>query len=128
MNIWQNLKNTRFMAAWLCAVTSSLIAAPFSKHLLSADITRSASQALEAHEWIEAVKLTDEAVMAKVREVAWRLLSTTFQTISLLEVTPYIDGTPAGESLMPNPNRQTEITKKIPAPSPWSASLAELNS
>jgi hypothetical protein len=53
------------------------------------------------------------------------LLSTTFQTVSLLEVTPYIDGTPAGEPLMPNPNRQTEITKKIPAPSPWPASRAE---
>lgn len=47
------------------------------------------------------VKLRDEAVTAKVREVARRLLNTTWQTVSLLEVTPYIDGTPAGEPLMP---------------------------
>lgn len=30
MNIWQKLKKTPFMAAWFCAVTSSLFAAPFS--------------------------------------------------------------------------------------------------
>jgi hypothetical protein len=47
------------------------------------------------------VKLGDEATMAKVREVARRLLNTTWQTVSRLEVTPYIDGTPAGEPLMP---------------------------
>jgi hypothetical protein len=47
------------------------------------------------------VKLRDEAVMAKVREVARRLLNTTWQTVSRLEVTPYIDGTPVGEPLMP---------------------------
>ena len=47
------------------------------------------------------VKLRDEAVTAKVREVARRLLNTTWQTVSRLEVTPYIDGTPAGEPLMP---------------------------
>ena len=47
------------------------------------------------------VKLGDEAAMAKVREVARRLLNTTWQNFSLLEVTPYIDGTPAGEPLMP---------------------------
>jgi len=47
------------------------------------------------------VKLRDEAATAKVREVARRLLNTTWQTVSRLEVTPYIDGTPAGEPLMP---------------------------
>ena len=47
------------------------------------------------------VKLWDEAVTGKVREVARRLLNTTWQTVSRLEVTPYIDGTPAGEPLMP---------------------------
>lgn len=47
------------------------------------------------------VKLRDEAVTAKVREVARRLLNTTWQTVSRLEVTPYIDGTPVGEPLMP---------------------------
>lgn len=47
------------------------------------------------------VKLRDEAITAKVREVARRLLKTTWQTVSRLEVTPYIDGTPAGEPLMP---------------------------
>ena len=30
MNIWQKLKKTPFIAAWFCAVTSSLFAAPFS--------------------------------------------------------------------------------------------------
>jgi thiol-disulfide isomerase/thioredoxin len=30
MNIWQKPKKTPFMAAWFCAVTSSLFAAPFS--------------------------------------------------------------------------------------------------
>jgi hypothetical protein len=48
-----------------------------------------------------------------------------FSNHQFVEVTPYIDGTPAGEPLMPNPNRQTEITKKIPAPSPWPASRVE---
>lgn len=48
------------------------------------------------------VKLRDEAATAKVRDVARRLLNTTWQTVSRLEVTPYIDGTPAGEPLMPN--------------------------
>jgi hypothetical protein len=47
------------------------------------------------------VKLGDEAAMAKVREVARRMLNTKWQTVSRLEVTPYIDGTPAGEPLMP---------------------------
>jgi hypothetical protein len=47
------------------------------------------------------VRLRDEAVTAKVREVARRLLNLTWQTVSRLEVTPYIDGTPAGEPLMP---------------------------
>lgn len=47
------------------------------------------------------VKLRDEAVTANVREVARRLLNTTWQTVSRLEVTPYIDGTPVGEPLMP---------------------------
>ena len=47
------------------------------------------------------VKLRDEATTAKVREVARRLLITAWQTVSRLEVTPYIDGTPAGEPLMP---------------------------
>lgn len=47
------------------------------------------------------VKLRDEAVTAKVREVARRLLDTTWETVKHLEVTPYIDGTPAGEPLMP---------------------------
>jgi hypothetical protein len=47
------------------------------------------------------VKLRDEAVTAKVREVARRLLNTMWQAVSQLEVTPYIDGTPAGEPLMP---------------------------
>jgi hypothetical protein len=47
------------------------------------------------------VKLRDEAITAKVREVAGRLFSTTWETVSRLEVTPYIDGTPAGEPLMP---------------------------
>lgn len=47
------------------------------------------------------VKLSDGAATAKVREVARRLLNTTWQTVSRLEVTPYIDGTPAGEPLMP---------------------------
>jgi hypothetical protein len=47
------------------------------------------------------VKLSDAAVTAKVREVARRLLNTNAQAVSLLEVTPCIDGTPAGEPLMP---------------------------
>ena len=47
------------------------------------------------------VKLADDASVAKVREVARRLFQTTWQTVSRLEVTPYIDGTPAGEPLMP---------------------------
>jgi len=47
------------------------------------------------------VKLRDEAVTARVREVERRLLNTTWETVSRLEVTPYIDGTPAGEPLMP---------------------------
>jgi len=47
------------------------------------------------------VKLGDVAATAKVREVARRLLNTTWETVSRLEVTPYIDGTPAGEPLMP---------------------------
>jgi hypothetical protein len=47
------------------------------------------------------VKLADEATTAKVREVARRLRKTTWQTVSRLEVTPYIEGTPAGEPLMP---------------------------
>jgi Histidine kinase-, DNA gyrase B-, and HSP90-like ATPase len=47
------------------------------------------------------VKLREDAVTAKVRDVARRLLNTTWQTASRLEVTPYIDGTPAGEPLMP---------------------------
>lgn len=47
------------------------------------------------------VNLHDEAVTAKVREVARRLLDTTWDTVSRLEVTPYIDGTPTGEPLMP---------------------------
>lgn len=52
-------------------------------------------------EGLSRVKLQDEAATAKVREVARRLLNTTWQTVSLLEVTPHIDGTPAGEPLMP---------------------------
>jgi hypothetical protein len=52
-------------------------------------------------EGLSRVKLADEAVTAKVREVALRLFNTTWQTVSMLEVTPYIDGTPAGEPLMP---------------------------
>ena len=47
------------------------------------------------------VKLSDAVATGKVREVARRLLNTTWQTVSRLEVTPYIDGTPAGEPLMP---------------------------
>jgi hypothetical protein len=47
------------------------------------------------------VKLADEAITAKVRQVGRRLLNTTWQTFSSLEATPYIDGTPAGEPLMP---------------------------
>jgi len=47
------------------------------------------------------VKLRDEAVTAKVREAARRLLDTTWETVGRLEVTPYIDGTPVGEPLMP---------------------------
>ena len=47
------------------------------------------------------VKLRDEAATVKVREVARRLLNTAWETVSRLEVTPYIDGTPAGEPLMP---------------------------
>jgi hypothetical protein len=47
------------------------------------------------------VKLADEAVTEKVRAVARRLLNTTWQTVRLLEVTPYIDGTPAGEPVIP---------------------------
>jgi hypothetical protein len=38
------------------------------------------------------VKLNDEGATAKVREVARRLFNTTWQTVSRLEVTPYIDG------------------------------------
>src|SRR5439155_26047746 len=52
-------------------------------------------------EGLSRVKLADDAVTAKVREIARRLLNTSWQTVSLLEVTPYIDGTPAGEPLMP---------------------------
>jgi hypothetical protein len=52
-------------------------------------------------EGLSRVKLPDEATTAKVREVARRLLNTSWQTVGLLEVTPYIDGTPAGEPLMP---------------------------
>jgi hypothetical protein len=47
------------------------------------------------------VKLRDEMVTVNVREVARRLLNTTWQTVIRLEVTPYIDGTPVGEPLMP---------------------------
>ncbi|HXJ61002.1 MAG TPA: ATP-binding protein [Verrucomicrobiae bacterium] len=47
------------------------------------------------------VKLRDEAATAKVRQVARCLLNTTWQTVIRLEVTPYIDGTPVGEPLMP---------------------------
>ncbi len=47
------------------------------------------------------VKLRDAVAMAKVREVARRLLTTTWQTVSQLEVSPYIDGAPVGEPLMP---------------------------
>lgn len=47
------------------------------------------------------VKLRDEANTGHIREVARRLLNTTWQTIIRLEVTPYIYGTPAGEPLMP---------------------------
>ncbi len=52
-------------------------------------------------EGLSRVKLPDEAITTKVREVARRLLNTIWQTVSLLEVTPYIDRTPAGEPLMP---------------------------
>jgi hypothetical protein len=52
-------------------------------------------------EGLSRVKLPDEVNMAKMREVARRLLNTSWQTVGLLEVTPYIDGTPAGEPLMP---------------------------
>ena len=52
-------------------------------------------------EGLTRVKLADDQAMAKVREVAQRLLATTWQTVSLLEVTPYIDATPAGEPHMP---------------------------
>jgi hypothetical protein len=59
-------------------------------------------------EWLEPlaeglsqVKLADESATTKVRSVARRLLNTTSQSVSLLEATPYIDGTPAGEPLMP---------------------------
>lgn len=52
-------------------------------------------------EGLSRVKLRDEAVTAKVRDVARRLLNTNWETVSRLEVTPYIDGTPAGEPLMP---------------------------
>jgi len=52
-------------------------------------------------EGLSRVKLSDESVTAKVRAVAQHLLNTTWQTVSFLEVTPYIDGVPAGEPLMP---------------------------
>ena len=48
------------------------------------------------------VKLGDEVATARVRAFARRLLNTTWHTVSRLEVTPYIDGIPAGEPLMPN--------------------------
>ena len=52
-------------------------------------------------EGLSRMKLGDEAITARVRDVARRMLNTTWQTVSRLEVTPYIDGTPAGEPLMP---------------------------
>jgi hypothetical protein len=52
-------------------------------------------------EGLRRVKLSDEAITAKVRDVARRLFNTSWQTVSLLEATPYIDGAPAGEPLMP---------------------------
>ena len=45
------------------------------------------------------VKLRDEAITAKVRDVARRLFNTTWQTVSLLEVTPYIDGDACGRTI-----------------------------
>jgi hypothetical protein len=47
------------------------------------------------------VKLRDEAATAKVRETARRMLNTRWHTVRRLEVTPYIEGAPAGEPLMP---------------------------
>jgi hypothetical protein len=47
------------------------------------------------------VKLRDEAATAKVREIARRMLNTRWHTVRCLEVTPYIEGAPAGEPLMP---------------------------
>lgn len=47
------------------------------------------------------VILQDEVATARVRDVAQRLLNTTWQAVNHLEVTPYIEGTPAGEPVTP---------------------------
>jgi hypothetical protein len=52
-------------------------------------------------EGLSRVKLPDEAAAAKVREAARRLLATKWETVSELEVTPYIEGVPVGEPLRP---------------------------
>ena len=44
------------------------------------------------------IKLDDESETAHVRIVADRLLKTLWQTVKSLKVTPYISGTPAGQS------------------------------
>jgi hypothetical protein len=52
-------------------------------------------------EGLARLKLADEAMMAKVREAARRLLATAWETVSELEAVPCIDGVPVGEPLRP---------------------------
>jgi len=61
-----------------------------------------------AHDWVaelangfRRVNLPDEQAQIRVREVAVRLAGTTWKPVSLVEVTPYIDGVPVGESYRP---------------------------
>jgi hypothetical protein len=51
---------------------------------------------------LQRIKLSDENQTALVRAVAARLAKTAWQPFRLLRVTPYIDGTPAGQAFEPN--------------------------
>lgn len=50
---------------------------------------------------VSRIKLPNEAETLRLRGVAQRLARTAWRPVSQLEVTPYIDGTPAGESSRP---------------------------
>lgn len=106
LDVWVKQKTADFQSLPAEAVASP----PFNKFVPLAekienrpDSSLKTSKGVERKNWLnrlgkelQRIKLEDESESTRVRKLGFELANTVWQTVSGLEVIPYIDGTPAG--------------------------------